>query len=682
MLLERKKAELATKAAAEEAAKAEVEAAAQAKAEAEAAVQVEATDVEVAAAGPEAPTPTPPADVEASPLPTPEEPAPFVQVQLEDLPQHVEKLEDAVFNLLVEEWRSLQGDFVHSLQQLFGWHRSHLVDFRSGLYGIKQRFVEFLQRTDNRQSLVDNFVQRFNAFTEEYPDMRKQDATKNELHQRSDELHERLRKEVENRQSEALVQLEAIKGSRWVESQTEVLAAQVQHAVQLEVRRYHSACQLLEDFYYSSMQLGLPEAREAPPRVDAFAEDEPPPEDPKAKKAPPPKPKKGAAEEPVVPEVSPEEKASLRLCNLPPADVAVVVGHWEFPYLKDLFVQAKKAVWKLQDFAPPKIDLPVKEDPAEKVDPKAKGKAKAKPKAKGKDKDVEVAPAPLMPLPPLFVDLQQAIVHERATFVHRLSMIHGWSERRLLEVASSSKSTFEHLQDWVALRRRKELDASAGLVDIIKEHIESEDFIKTKLNFQNGHLHRRPNVLLRAPIPEAIPPPVEGISPFRWTIDQLDGLLEVMGNAAAALSPSRRMLPTHVALSILQQLTSATESDRKPVKVPAVWRSCGINKLRSLVSLFEHPPSTGSVDIVEFLLHIGLLHSPLGWPSINALLEVRKALEAQAPRGCAWPDFYVTADQLAQTTLFADPTGLEESFAKKFKPVTWLHLRLFLFLFL
>eukprot|EP00930_Biecheleria_cincta_P030071 TRINITY_DN20871_c0_g1_i1.p1 TRINITY_DN20871_c0_g1~~TRINITY_DN20871_c0_g1_i1.p1 ORF type:complete len:1954 (-),score=553.23 TRINITY_DN20871_c0_g1_i1:93-5921(-) len=688
LLLERKQAEedqrraaaeaeAAAKAAAEEEARAaeEAKAAEEAAAKAAAAADPEAAAAADAAAAAAA---APAESSEPESTGPPVEP-PFEPVQLTDLSKNVEKIEDAVFELLVEEWRELQGDFTTSLQQLFGWHRAHLADFRAGIYGIKQRFAEYLQRTDNRQALLDDFVQRFNAFTEEYPDMRKQDLTKDELHQRADELHSKLRNEVESRRTENLQQLEIMKTNWWVESQTEVLASQVQHVVQLEVRRYHNACQLLTDFYYSSLCLGLPEAHAPPPRVDCFAAeetDEAAP-DPKGKAKAAPKGKKGSAAESEEPVISPEEKAALRLCKwvaptsaeeLPDGETEPTEGHWEFPFLSDVMTQARNALWELEAFKPPTVEVPEQE---EAPDPKAKAKPKAKGKADKKKGAEEEVAAPPQPAPPLFVDLQQALLAERATFTHRLSTIQDWAQRRLLQVATTSKSTFEHLKDWVVLRRQKELDAAEGLIGIIKEHIEDEVFIKTKLSLENAHLHRRPNVLLRAPDPPVVPPPVEGISPFRWTIAQLHHLLEVVSNAAFAVSPQTRMLPAITMLSIMQQLTTPGEgTERKPLNVPANWRNCPRDRLQTLVHSFEQPHWSGSVDVVEFLLHIGLLHSPLGWPSTNTLLEVRKVLEPQAPKGSAWPDFYVTQEQLLETPIFADPRKDEESFSKKFKPVT------------
>merc|ERR1719428_281095 len=80
---------------------------------------------------------------------------------------------------------------------------------------------------------------------------------------------------VDARRTENLAQLEAVEKSQWVESQAEVLAAQVQHAAQIEAVRYHAACQLLTDFYYGAMGVGLPEPRSQVPRIDALRYEDP-----------------------------------------------------------------------------------------------------------------------------------------------------------------------------------------------------------------------------------------------------------------------------------------------------------------------------------------------------------------------------------------------------------------------
>jgi len=679
MLLDRKRAALARRLAAEAEAK---EAAAATKTPTPPPGPEDGAEDGAGGADEEA-TAAPPAQPALSPVPGsvasgPEELS-LEPVKITELPPFVEKLEKRVFDLLMEEWLELQEDFVLAVRQLFSWHRAHLDDFRSGVHGIQQRFVEYLQRPDDKQALVDAFVQRFNDFTEEYPEMRKQDETKDELHQRADDLQRQLVTQVEERRNEGLTELEEVEKSQWVECQVQVLAAQVQHAVRLEARRYHSACQLLSDFYFGVMGNGLPQAKEPPPKIEALGAVEEKEEvvDPKAKaKA------KAKAKDDVPKDqgLSAEEAAAQRLRKY----VEAVPGedgqedtpaHWEFPFLNDLMEQSKAVLWPLAEYKAPAEGASAEPEAA--ADPKAKAKAKGRaspPPDKKGAKDDGAAGAMEVAAPPLYVDFQQALLAERSTYMHRLFVIKDWAERRLLSLSTTASASFDQYRDWILLRRQKELDAVDGLVEVIKEHIESEDFIRARLTLEGAHLHRHTNVLLRAPTPPAVPPTLEAAAPFRWTIDQLDNLLEVVSGAARALSPSARTLPAQSLLSVLCRLTQAQASAEASVKelsqVPPSWQNCDVDRLQTLCNLFDHPPCTGHIDCVEFLLHIGLLHSPLGWPSIDTLLEVRSYLEPQAPPGVKWPDFWVTEESLVALPLFADYSGSEASFAEKFRPGT------------
>jgi hypothetical protein len=52
---------------------------------------------------------------------------------------------------------------------------------------------------DNKQEILDSFVLLFNNFSDEYPDLREDDSTKEELHQRADVLSDELWEIVEER---------------------------------------------------------------------------------------------------------------------------------------------------------------------------------------------------------------------------------------------------------------------------------------------------------------------------------------------------------------------------------------------------------------------------------------------------------------------------------------------------
>mmetsp|Transcript_28813 Transcript_28813/g.67053 ORF Transcript_28813/g.67053 Transcript_28813/m.67053 type:complete len:2032 (-) Transcript_28813:99-6194(-) len=571
----------------------------------------------------------------ATPEPViPEEPP--VPVTLEDLPAIVKKIEGPVFDLLLGQWRDLHQNFLMKAGVLFRWHRAYLEDFRLGIHNMQQYFLQFLQRPDDKQDLVDAFVNSFNAFSDEYPDMRKQDTTKDELHQKADDLHEKLQEKVKLNKGQNMGELEFLSQSQWVESQMEVLASQVQHAVALEVRRYHGACQLLTDFYYAALGQGLPAPKEANLCIDMLGKDE-----------------NGAM--------------THKVRELKVSEDPEVPPETTFPFLEALMTSAQEAIWPMTEFGAP---VEVKKEVPE-ANPKAKGRGSPPPenKKKGKDKEPEAPPPPPKPADPLFVDLQQALLAERLHYSHRLSAVQAWARKRLQRASEVCEAAFLQLKDCVFLRQQKELDAVGGLIDIIKEHIEDEAWIVTTLKLEGAHLHKHPNLLMKPPIIPPLPPVIENEAPHRWSMAQLDNLLTCViglgGMSGASVVPRQWLYSAMLRMSRAEQ--SSTVVKELP-SVPQVWQACSPEQLQTLCGMFDRLPHSGMVDCVEFLLHISLLHSPLGWPSLERLLDVKTFLQQQAPEGAAWPDIWIEEETFLQLPLFLDPEGAEAAMAEKFSP--------------
>ena len=70
---------------------------------------------------------------------------------------------------------------------------------------------------------MDHFIEEFNQFSDEYPDMREDDQTKEELHQRVDILSDELWEIAEERKEQAIEERKKIMESGWVEYSLEYL---------------------------------------------------------------------------------------------------------------------------------------------------------------------------------------------------------------------------------------------------------------------------------------------------------------------------------------------------------------------------------------------------------------------------------------------------------------------------
>ena len=82
-----------------------------------------------------------------------------------------------------------------------------------------------MKRLDAKQQVLDKFIQDFNDFSDQYPDMREDDQTKEELHQRVDILSDELWEIAEERKEHAVEERKKIMDSGWVEFSLEYLTS-------------------------------------------------------------------------------------------------------------------------------------------------------------------------------------------------------------------------------------------------------------------------------------------------------------------------------------------------------------------------------------------------------------------------------------------------------------------------
>jgi len=120
-------------------------------------------------------------------------------------------------------------------------------------YETRKNFVHFLKRPDKKQYFVTDWQKSYNDFPE---DMRNDDDAKCELHQRVDDLCDRLWDICDHRKDEAEQELLAITTEQWLEDHVGLLVNHYVSLLQMEVDRFQTTCKLLKD-YYVAMEGGV-----------------------------------------------------------------------------------------------------------------------------------------------------------------------------------------------------------------------------------------------------------------------------------------------------------------------------------------------------------------------------------------------------------------------------------------
>ncbi|KAF4680941.1 nucleobase-containing compound kinase activity [Perkinsus olseni] len=353
-------------------------------------------------------------------------------------------------------------------RRAFRWVRRCKECSRQGLANIRSLIIKRLEMVDARQSIVNSFMGDFNAFTEEYSDMcRENEETRNELHARVDDVCQRLVIEFVRKKIQASTDIrKQIIASRWAEWVLTTLAAAIQSLFRAEYARFHAVCRLICDAY----SLVLPTEHGGPVLHEVSADeqlqdidvlgidDEAVQENRQKFEAFIDEASRGDGDGQQgnvveAPELTWTACEVRKYINSEGENDQPAQGEWTFPFIGKLADAVRTA-----SEAAPGVLSPWK-DPsklAEPVpDPKA-GKGAKKKKAEPTQEELEVKPPP-----EAYIDYQRAVLREKVLLSDKLTVLTRWANETMLKANNDIENTMADTAHWISLRELCRLGLSS-----------------------------------------------------------------------------------------------------------------------------------------------------------------------------------------------------------------------------
>ena len=166
-----------------------------------------------------------------------------------------EKIDPIMAKVLCEQWDLIENYYMSNSKFVFRKIRNEREQIIRYFFNIKSTFKEYLQRPDTKQEVVDMFVKAYNSLPE---DMRDDEEVKAELHQRVEDLKEKLWKICDDKKADSERELELVKSNNWVSDKTGLLINHYISLMQAEFDRFQDTSRMLKD-YYKCMQSPQPE---------------------------------------------------------------------------------------------------------------------------------------------------------------------------------------------------------------------------------------------------------------------------------------------------------------------------------------------------------------------------------------------------------------------------------------
>ncbi|CAK6950682.1 sperm flagellar protein 2 [Scomber scombrus] len=535
---------------------------------------------------------------------------------------------------LCSHWDVVCDSYVSNIKAVMEALRSEHTLIYHHLFNIREEYKHYLGRPDLKQELVSQWQKDFNKIPD---DMREDEDSKAELHQRLDDLRERLWDISDKRKEEDEQERAFLMGDGWLEDHTAVLFNHHSRLMQVELNRFQDTLCILRVYYLSMYKEVLPE----PPSdfvciplldtPDMNDQEESIPLLPRYPDSPGVDSKMNSQGQ-TEPDKSPHEK--------------LISDHKE----------ALAAISKLVSEEARLRDMETKEQkekPQEKEKEKEKAPASANKKNKGKKQKGPPSPPPApSPAPSDEKNSEKACIHEVRCKIHkeyaaaldheehavkvRLVLVKGHGLVLLQSMQSRAEETFSNMEKWLEARYLAEMKSIDQLAEVVRYHIESGAKLQNELVLEgtdfylNGDCH-----LVASPLPPPRPPPLEKPTRSTLTIVQLETLHQHLCNMA----PSGFM-STSVFSSLLKDIISVSMGSNT---LPEPWVNINETQLMEIASLLLDDYEL--IDCRRFLLSAAL---PWPFPSLTHLLAVLQRFKAADKGDTGW----INEEQYLQTELW------------------------------
>ncbi|KAM8864925.1 sperm flagellar protein 2 [Synchiropus picturatus] len=149
---------------------------------------------------------------------------------------------------LHHHWAAVCEAYVTNIQRAMQELRTQRTVVNRHIYNIREEFKHYLGRPDLKQEIVSQWQKDFNNMPD---DMRDDDDTKAELHQRLDELREQLWEISDTRKAENEEEWTTLMLEGWLEDHTASIINHHSRVTQVELNRFQDTLCILRDYYLS-----------------------------------------------------------------------------------------------------------------------------------------------------------------------------------------------------------------------------------------------------------------------------------------------------------------------------------------------------------------------------------------------------------------------------------------------
>ncbi|XP_053304104.1 sperm flagellar protein 2 [Spea bombifrons] len=596
------------------------------------------------------------------PEPTPVGPPP-VQPGSPDWVYVDEPLPQEIPEFLLPYWETIESNYGNTIKAALKSMRQERMIVIHYLYDIRNRFKDYIKRPDHKQEFVSQWQSDFSSVPD---DMREDEETKAELHQRVDDLRDRLWDICDNRKEEAEQERADIMNEGWLQDHLGILANHFITVMQAEVDRFQDTARLLHD-YYQGMEGRHPsdvgQDFTRIPLLDIFGADlegemEQPKRIPLIPRRPQTPENLGKQKSKSAQVKSRDDQTAENTKPINETDEKLIADTWQVAVSAIANMVAHQKQAREAEEEKEQMAAETKEKERLKASQgasrgSARGSKKKTPKSpkgkRGKSPGASApTPSPQNPEESAMLQKQQdlkfkirqeyffALELEEAATKFRLELIKRKAVEVCQDLTLKSQDAYRDMEMWLGARFLAEMSSIEKLIQVARHHIETSQKIQYELVLEQTEFYISSDVkVIPDPLPPPRPPPVEMSINATLTISQLNNLHQQFVKVAPKGLISKKLFT-----DILLDLTSMNIG--KDI-LPDAWMYLTLPEIQEITSVLSL--NSDVVDWHKFLLAAS---QPWPYPSVGQLLKTLNGFKAMDGNQCG----LITEEDYGQVDLW------------------------------
>ncbi|XP_069737279.1 sperm flagellar protein 2 [Phaenicophaeus curvirostris] len=568
-----------------------------------------------------------------------------------------EPLPKEVADFLVPYWEIVENAYVNTIKTVLRCLRDEQHSIISYLADIRKKFQVYLKCPDLKQEFVSQWQTDFNSIAD---DLREDEETKEELHQRVTDLRDRLWDICDNKREEAEQERTDTMNDGWLPDCRGIAMNHFFSLMQAEVDRFQDTKRLLHD-YYTTMEGKIPTNDSQDftriPLLDIIDVEQ---KEDESRSIPLVSQKVSSPEINVIKskiklslqKSSRDEISSENGVTTSGKDENLVTDTWQI------------AVTAVSDMVTAEIQSRETEEEQEQLglkgdlksqtrSGKAAGKcakdkkklsSKSATKKKGPHPTASVAEVPVNPeelkKQELMLKIKQeyfsALKHEEAATKSRLELIKDKALAFVEELTMKAEETYRDMEKWLGSRFLAEMSSVEKLIEVARHHIESSSKIQYEMTLEETDFFINGDVkVIPDPVPAPHVPHVETSGSGTLTVPQLATLHKQFLQVAP-----KGFIQKNLFIDIFINLIKLNHGKNC---LPDAWMSLTLPDLQNLASAFT--VNSEFTDWRRFLL---VSAQPWPVPSVTQLLETLHSFKSVDVAGSG----FVTQEYYMQVGLW------------------------------